>query len=288
MVGRRQTHVSHPQVVATLVAASDALAAIVQGASGLAVRNHRSVSELLATVRTNDVALVVIDAEDRAGNSHSPAISALRRERPNLAILVYCTLSPSGSPDLLSVAREGANGFVFRGIDDVGHALRLAIQNAGRNNVGERIHAEIAPVLPTGVRPLLRYVIARYGNELSVDDAANALGVNRRTLLNRLRVTGDMGPSEFMNWTRLCLVLGLLEATSRPAEQVAVEEGFVSGASFRNMLRRYTGMTVSEVRARGGLVPLIRLFRDAIQRSRSASESVPTPSRHTGTGSPSH
>ena len=54
------------ETVATLLHAADARACVAAGARpSFTVRDHDSVDELLETLRTLDVALVVIDATDR-------------------------------------------------------------------------------------------------------------------------------------------------------------------------------------------------------------------------------
>ena len=242
------------ETVATLLHAADARACVAAGARpSFTVRDHDSVDELLETLRTLDVALVVIDATDRQLRSMASPIAAIRHNFPTVPVLVYCSVPAGHSSVVVDVVRAGATGLVFRGIDDARYAMRAAIGAARRGSVAQRIHAEVALHLPEVAHPLLQYAITRAADDPSVADAAASLGVDRKTLRNWLRRAGGLRPREFIHWIRLALVVGMLEDPGRSAEQAALEAGFPSGTAFRNMLHRYTGLTCSQIRNGGGL-----------------------------------
>ena len=118
-------------VVAVLVHAADARACVAAGVgSGFEVRHHATVQALLTTLDEGHLALVVIDAVDPAGRSMASAVMSIRYGFPTVPILAYCSLSPSASATVLDVARAGVTGLVFRGVDDVGCAMRAAIRSA--------------------------------------------------------------------------------------------------------------------------------------------------------------
>lgn len=265
--------------VALLLHAADARACVVAGACPFSVRHHSSVVELLESLRTLDVVLIVIDDADAHGRSMASAIETLRHEFPSVPLLAYCSVAAGRSSFVVDVVRAGATGLVFRGIDDSRFAMRAAIMSARRGSVAERIHAEVALHLPAVAHPLLRYAITRSVDEPSVDDAAASLGVDRKTLRNWLRHSGTVRPREFINWVRLAVVVGLLEDPGRSAEQVALEAGFASGTAFRNMLRRYTGLRSSEMRVAGGLARILSLFFAALspETDRDVGQVMPVP-----------
>jgi AraC-like DNA-binding protein len=188
----------------------------------------------------------------------APAIAAIRQRFPTVSVLAYCAL-PAG-PSMVDVVRAGATGLVLRGIDDAPRTIRVALESARRKSTAERIHDEVSLHLPVAAHPLLRYAISRAGDDPSVDDAAAALGVDRKTLFNWLRQCGDVRPREFINWIRLAIVAGMLEDPGRSAEQAALEAGFTSGTAFRNMLQRYTGLRTSEIRGEGALGGVLSRF----------------------------
>jgi AraC-like DNA-binding protein len=246
------------ETVATLLHAADARASVTAGArSWFGVRNHDRIDELFETLRTLDIALAVIDATDGRGRSMAPSIAAIRHVFQTVPILAYCSLPPGRSSVVVDVVRAGATGLVLRGVDDARYAMRAAIGAARRGSVGQRIHDEVALHLPPFAHPLLRYAITRAADDPSVEDASVSLGVDRKTLFNWLRHTGAVGPREFINWIRLAIAVGMFEERGRSAEQVALESGFASGAAFRNMLQRYTGLTCSQIRNDGGMTRVL-------------------------------
>jgi DNA-binding NarL/FixJ family response regulator len=253
-------------VIATLVRLADVKAAIVSARAECVVRDHCDVAGLLATLRRGACALVVVDVADHDGRSMAPAVAAIRREFPRLPVLVYCAVAPGTSPVILAAVRAGASGLIFRGVDDVAQVLRAAFRSAGQSLVSQRIADAVADLLPAGIRPLLRYALSRTGEGVSVDDAAEVIGVDRKTLRNRLS-KASIGPAEFVNWIRLGLVVGTLGDGSRTVERVALDNGFASGTSFRNMLRRYTSLTATELRGDEGFDAFLTLLRGRLRRA---------------------
>ncbi len=251
--------------VAILVRAADARARVAAGVlDGFAVCHCTSVNDLHAATRLGDLALVVIDAVDATGGSMASAITSIRHGFPTIPILAYCTLSRAASAVVLDVARAGVTGLVFQGVDDERHAMREAIRAARHGSVTQRVYAEMAPCLPSTLHALLRYAIGRRADAPSVDDAARALGVDRKTLFNWLRPCGQVGPREFINWIRLSIAVGMLEDPRRTAEQVALELGFASGAAFRNMLQRYAAASCSDMRGADGLPMMLAQFKSRL------------------------
>lgn len=247
--------------VAVLVHAADARACVAEGARpGFGVRYLSRVDQLLETLRTLAVALVIVDAADSQGRSMASAIATIRHGFPSVPVLAYCTMPTGRSDVVVDVVRAGATGLIFRGIDDSRPAMRAAIISARRSSVAQQVHDEVALHLPPAAHPLLRYATSRAGDEPSVEDAAANLGVDRKTLFNWLRGCGRVRPREFINWVRLAIVVGMLEDPGRPAEHVALEAGFASGTAFRNMLQRYTGFRSSEIRGEGAMERVLSRF----------------------------
>jgi len=246
------------ETVDTLLHAADARACVAAGARPwFAVRDHERMDEFFQALRSLDTALVVIDATDARGRSMAPSIAAIRHIFPALPIMAYCSVLAGQSSVVIDAVLAGATGLIFRGVDDARYAMRAAIAGARRGSVGQRIHDEVALHLPAFALPLLRYAITRAADDPSVEDAATSLGIDRKTLLNWLRHCGGVRPREFINWIRLAVVAGVLAEGGRTAEQAALESGFASGAAFRNMLQRYTGLTSSEIRIEGGMARVL-------------------------------
>jgi transcriptional regulator GlxA family with amidase domain len=109
---------------------------------------------------------------------------------------------------------------------------------------------------------------------VTVADAAAALGVHRKTLVDRLATAQLPTPSAMIAWCRLTLAAQMLEDPARSVEQIALLLDFSSAASLRNMLKRYTGLSPREVRENGGLRCVLHAFRQTlVPPARSAAAS---------------
>ncbi|HEU4566161.1 MAG TPA: helix-turn-helix domain-containing protein [Gemmatimonadaceae bacterium] len=285
--------------IAGLVVDREARARIAQAlrGHGHAVFCESSV-ELRAVLARQHVTAVLMELRDRAGALTTSMVALLRRDYPSVPVVVYAALAPTTPHDLLAAAKAGASGIVLKGVDDAGVALRTALTSAADDCVARRIMGELEPALPGRVRrrvqPILEYCVLHARSAPTVDGLARALGIDRKTLVNRLRSAGLPPPSAVIGWCRLLLAAHLVEDAGRTVEQVALELDFPSGAALRNMLKRYTGLQPREVRERGGLACALAAFRDALggrrpeaRRSiaeRSAGVRRAVPERHSGSG----
>ena len=113
--------------------------------------------------------------------------------------------------------------------------------------------AELAAVLDESVLPIVEACLARPAATRTVNDLVDTIGLHRKTLYNHCLRSRLSGPAELIAWSRLALVAYLLGRTGRTVESIAEELDFASPSSLRNMMKRYTGLTASGVRAGGGL-----------------------------------
>ena len=220
-------------------------------------------ADVASAVRSGDVTAVLVEPQDGGGASTIPLVASLRAGFPGVAVIAYCDHRNASSADILAMARAGVNELAFRGTDDVRIALTAVLTSAEHHSTATLVLGELGTALPAGIRPLVAYCLEHAGTPLSVERVAAELGVHRKTLVNRLTQAGFPAPSAVIGWCRLLVAARLLENPAQSAEQVALRLEFPSGTALRNMLKRYTGLTVREVRENGGLRCVIRLFKQA-------------------------
>jgi AraC-like DNA-binding protein len=73
--------------------------------------------------------------------------------------------------------------------------------------------------------------------------------------------------------SRLLLVGHYLGAGNIPVQAIAHQLDFPSATALRNLLKRYTGLRPRDVRAGGGLMPVLAAFTRALR-----NQSLPAPS----------
>lgn len=262
-------------IVAVLVRELGARARIQDALRGhSAVRNCDEQDELLALVAEGLVGVAVVDLHDRSGAPTLPLVRTIREGYPSVPVVAYCSLTPDSSREILALARAGVNDLILRGVDDGGVALRSVITTALEHCGARHVLEAISPVVPASVLPFIRYALEHARQAVTVADAAAALGVHRKTLVDRLATAGLPTPSAMIAWCRLTLAAQMLEDPARSVEQIALLLDFSSAAALRNMLKRYTGLSPREVRENGGLRCVLHALRQTLAPpSRSAAAS---------------
>lgn len=236
----------------------------------------RGRAELRLVVRCRDVAsayqpapigAALLELRDVDGTPTPPTMRRLRDDFPRTPVIALALPSTPGH-ELIAAARAGANGLVLQGIEDAGAALTAALEHASDECAARHVLAALASTLTPDAQSILEYCLTQARRALSVDEVADALGINRKTLGRRLVRGGLPGPLALIGWCRLLVAARALENRGRTLEDVALELEFSGAAGLRNMLTRYTGLRPNEVRSRGGFDAVLdALFRALAARA---------------------
>jgi hypothetical protein len=221
--------------------------------------------EHLACVESGQIALCVVEVTVATASAHVSAVRQLREGFPSIPVLAYCDPVNGSSATIVDVVRAGATGLVLRGIDDSRALFRETIIRARRRAIAERIFVELSPLLTSDARLFLRYAIEHCAVDVSVDEAALDMGVDRKTLTNWLTRAGAPRAREFLSWIRLIVAAHFLSDPRRTAENVALALDFPSGTSLRNMVRRYVNVTTAELQQGGGAALVLDAFKRQIR-----------------------
>jgi AraC-like DNA-binding protein len=208
--------------------------------------------------------VLVIEPNDADGVATDSTIRHIRERFPRLSVIGHVEMKPGMSSQVLSFARAGVHELIVAGIDDSAFVLRHALQRASRRCLAEEVYAEISPSLPREAANLVRYCLEHASEAPSIDDISRALGVHRRTLVNRMQNAMLPPPSELWAWSRLLLAARYLEMPGRSVEWVADTVGYPSANALRNALKRYTGLVPSELREDDGFARATLAFRASL------------------------
>lgn len=212
-----------------------------------------------------DVLVLELDIER---GSIEPLVWDLRRRYPSLAIVLYCPLSSRVAREILTLGKAGADDLIVEGLDDDGRSLRRIALTAASSRCTARSVAAMRDRLPARVMDIVTRCLHLASQPTSVRQLAAAVGVNRKTLVNRLTAAGLPGPAALISWCRILLACELLQDPGRSVEQVALALGFGSAVALRNMSRRYLRVRPSELRKPGALeVALHQLLAGGLNRS---------------------
>jgi methylphosphotriester-DNA--protein-cysteine methyltransferase len=213
---------------------------------------------------------VVVEPRDIDGRSTVEAIEQLRASVP-VPLLAFSRPGPHHARELSGLIMAGVHEVLYEDADITGVAVRAVLESAQRAQVGERVAEALMATMPGRLRPLVRYATAHPETQ-RVSSLAEALGYNRKTLVNHCAVAGYPPPQELLAWCRLAVVGELLTRTTRTIESIALQLDFPSDTALRNMIKRYTGLRASEVRAQGGLRCILNVFEVAMLARRGIAE----------------
>jgi len=214
---------------------------------------------------------IVLPACDASGQEASRMVREIAEGRPRTAIVVWCDAGVHHSMEIRALAVAGAHQFLFAGIDDHGVSLRAVLDLARRQCGAEWVMTRLAPVVPSGLYPMLEVALARPDSIKTLPDLAAALGVHRKTLFNHCRKAGFVAPAELISWARLAMVAYLLETTACTIERIAMDLGYASDTALRNTVKRYTGRRAGEIRNAGGVDSVIRALDERVRRGADAA-----------------
>jgi AraC-like DNA-binding protein len=219
--------------------------------------------EVMALVRDQAAAAVVIEPRDARDEDMAPTVRLLKRGYPSVAVLVYCRVAPADCRMLLPLTRAGVDELILHGFDDA-TSFRTALVSALGTSALSHALEELRRVVPDDMMPTVEYCLGRAARSPTVEEVAAALGVHRKTLASRASSAGLPSPRSLIAWGRLLVAARMLEDPRRSVEDVARALGFSAAAELRNMFRRYTRLRPLEVRHAGGMECVLALLKGTI------------------------
>ena len=92
------------------------------------------------------------------------------------------------------------------------------------------------------------FIEARYQEGISIESAAEHAGLGVRNFIKRFKKSTRCTPIEYLQRVRIEMAKRALEQGSVQVSEAMYEVGYQDHKSFRNLFRRYTGVTPSEYR----------------------------------------
>ena len=211
------------------------------------------------------VAALILEAQDLSGVPTMPFVAQISDSLPAVPILGYCDVGPRRGGEAVALIRAGVHDIVLRGVDDGALALRDAVVGASHSTAANRVICALRPLIDPSMLPFLEHCLTFGRRPISVAAAAQALGVHRKTLVNLCARAKLPPPAMLVGWCRLFLAAALLERKSYTVERIANELEYPSSTALRNAIRRYVGVTATDVRDRGGLQFVLDHFTRQIE-----------------------
>ena len=109
---------------------------------------------------------------------------------------------------------------------------------------GQKEHAD-DPVLKAQ-----NYIEANVGEKLKVDDLANMCAISRRNFIRRFKKATHNTPLEYIQRAKVEAAKKSLESSGATVYEVMYKVGYSDSKAFRNLFRKFTGLTPNEYRSK--------------------------------------
>ena len=225
------------------------------------VRFCGRLGEVIAMVEEGLANLIVVEHRDYDGSPTLPLIRQLRADYPSVPVVMYLPMAAVIAGTVMDYAKAGVSQLVFQGVDDIKPALQSAVNAAVDQVSAVVLVSELEAIVPPPILPFLRYCLEHARRDITVEEVATAMGVHRKTLVDRLNAARLPSPRAMIGWCRLLIAARLLDDPGRTVEEVALKLDFASGPALRNMFKRYTGLRTTEVRQNGGARCVMHTFK---------------------------
>ncbi len=92
------------------------------------------------------------------------------------------------------------------------------------------------------------YIEKNYDKKLSIDEIASRFAISSRSFLRRFKKATDNTPLEYIQRVRIEAAKKRFETSTDNITQVMFDMGYAHGKAFRNMFKKYTGLSPVEYR----------------------------------------
>ncbi|HSE75320.1 MAG TPA: helix-turn-helix domain-containing protein, partial [Dongiaceae bacterium] len=106
------------------------------------------------------------------------------------------------------------------------------------------------------IRQVEDFLQANFARALSIDELAQRAGMSRRNFLRRFKAATGAMPGSYLQMFRVAAARQMLEETTTSVQRVGSSVGYDNVTFFRQVFRRYTGVTPAEYRTNFRPVPL--------------------------------
>lgn len=239
---------------------------------GLEMRTVAGWDELFDLVRSAPAsALLVVDpyaGTDDMERALSIELSSLLNRFPSLTITSALAVGPGCLADVLRLGQWGVAQIIDMEEEMTPVALAHRLVGARGRPLRGLVERALPSYTSSGARAILRAASSIVAEGGQGQDLARTLRITPRTLSRWCRRAGLPPPKRLLVWMRILLAAEFLDDVERPFSAVAAACGYAADSSLRMALRRFTGMTPTELRARGAFGVAATEFVAALDEAR--------------------
>jgi AraC-like DNA-binding protein len=215
--------------------------------------------ELTVRATAREALAVIVDVADRQGTPSTEAVAAIRRQRPDLPIVVWCERDAAVIP-LARLVAAGVSALIFRDETDLERRLLGSITRSADVAFHQLTDQALFRRVPDPLIPAVRYCLDHAAGMPRVEVMARAVGLRPRSLAYQLRRAGLPPVSVLVAWSKALLAAYRLEHSTESTLVIARSLGFSSGSALSRLLKRCANETAQGLREPGGFGWVLRCF----------------------------
>lgn len=223
--------------------------------------------DLVARAPAREALAVVVDLEDRHGDSTAEAVERIRAVRRDLPIVLWCDRdAAAGRIDRFLAA--GVSAVVCKEDSELERRLLSNLTRASDVAFQQLTDQALYRRVPTPFVPVVRYCLDHAAAAPRAEVIARSVGLSAKTLAAQLRRAGLPPVSGLVMWSKALVAAYRLEKTNEPVAAIARSLGFSSGSALRRLVRRCTNETPHGLREPGGFGWALRCFERYLAKGR--------------------
>lgn len=195
----------------------------------------------------------------------------IAREFPLMAVVACLEVCPDDGPVLRTLQDWGVAELLDLNRERYPAAVERRLQDVEGVWAQRLLERALPRSLSARGRILLEKVAQIAAEGGHVPELADSLGIYKRTVPRWCAAAGVPEARRMFTWLRLLLAAVLLDDPERSFENVARTTGYSSAASLKSTTKAFTGMTPTELRARGAFDAIAELARAEFREAREAA-----------------
>jgi AraC-like DNA-binding protein len=172
---------------------------------------------------------------------------------PKLPVVAVVHLTSVDVRALLRIAPIGVEEVIAIGIDSPWQVVQSVLTSPAVDASIEMVLSTLRPRIRDDAWPFVTSVVRGASTPISVNDWSARLGVQRTTLLRRLRAVGLPPPTMMLTLGRLLVAAQLLGVHNWTVKHTAAALQYSSAATLRKSLRHHAGVRPHQTRTSSGL-----------------------------------
>ncbi len=226
--------------------------------AGLATVRHCETGDaLLHLIFTRQVDAVVVGLSERAGASTAPLITAARRRRDGLPIVIDLQPAPKAFEQAPALLQAGASEVAVRGYDRLDDTIRTVLAPDWQPGAGLALVDTVRPMVPRSLKAFAIACALKGSPRLTMELVADWVRTSSRTIRSRLRRAKLYSPLAFLKYCSAAHAMCLLYPQRLHPDRVVEKMRFGTRRALNGLVEKYADSSAEAVPQRWAYAGLL-------------------------------